>query len=406
MKALYSKGEGFMNEFVQVAQKVVKAVSEILSFPISLSDEKGYIIGSTDESRIGTLHKPSKEVLLKDDFMLFDEEKVVKLDNVLAGVAVPLKFDDQTVGVLGIIGSPKEVKPHARLIKKYVEMTWQETFHKQLKDLERETLEAFLQYVLLHDITNTTRIKQYCEMLQVRYESPYFCIVVDIGDALMNRNEWRPFSANHSKEELLNCIHQAFHIRDEDICAFLNLEKMIVLKAVKSEKSYVEMMQQFTNQSRSLIHMLKTNDVFDVVVSAGGLRNSLQDVHESYYEAECLIDYGKRHPTDRHIYSYYHWDVLLELLPKNIDHRLQQKIYDRLKPLMDDESFEDLKRDFLAYCEENMIISKAAEKLFIHRNTLIYRLDKIERLTSLNIRNFQHCTMLYMALQNYEKSLV
>ncbi len=393
-----------MNEFVQVAQKVVKAVSGILSFPISLSDEKGYIIGSTDESRIGTLHKPSKEVLLKDDFMLFDEEKVVKLDNVFAGVAVPLKFANKTVGVLGIIGSPEEVKPHAQLIKKYVEMTWQETFHKQLKDLERETLEAFLQYVLLNEITNTTRIKQYCEMLQVRYESQYFCIVVDIGDSLMNRYKRRPFSANHSKEELLHCIHQAFNIGDKDICAFLNLEKMIVLKAVESDEMYGEMMQQFTEHSQSFIHMLKTYDVFDVVVSVGSLRNSLQYVHESYYEAEFLIDYGKKHPTNRQIYSYHHWDVLLELLPKNIDDRLQQKIYDRLRPLIADENFEDLRRDFLAYCEENMVISKAAEKLFIHRNTLIYRLDKIEKRTSLDLRNFQHCTLLYVALKNYEKN--
>lgn len=392
-----------MNELVQVAQNVVKAVSEILSFPISLSDEKGYIIGATDEDRIGTLHEPSKEVLLRDDFMSFDEKKVVKLDNVLAGVAVPLKFDGKTIGVLGIIGTPKEVKPHAQLIKKYVEMIWQETFHKQVKDLERETIEAFLQYVLLNEITNETRIKQYCEMLQLNYESKYFCIIVDIGDLFMNRYEWKSITHNHSKESLLNCVHKAFKNEGEDICAFLSLERIILLKSVESEEAFFEIMQQFTDQSQSLINMLKTYDIFDVVVSAGSLSSSLQYVHESYYEAEYLIDYGKKQTINKQIYSYHNWDVLLELLPIHIDDRLHDKIYNRLKPLLGEGNFEDLRRDFLAYCEQNMIVSKAAEELFIHRNTLIYRLNKIEKLTSLDIRNFQHCTLLYLSLKNHNR---
>lgn len=384
---------------MQIAQKVVKAVSEVLYFPISVSDEKGYIIGSTDQSRIGTLHKPSKEVLLKDDFMSFDENKVVQLDNVFAGVAVPLTFEDKTVGVLGIIGSPEEVMPHARLMKKYVEMIWQETFHRQLKDLERETIEAFLQYVLLNGITNNTQIKQYCKMLTLNYESKYVCMIVDIGNPLMNRNEWKSLPANHSKEKILTCIHQAFNTNSEDISAFLNLERIIVLKSVENEEGYFEMMQQFTNQSQTLINMLKTYNIFDTVVSAGSLSSSLQFVHQSYYEAEYLINVGKKQSINRQIYSYHNWDVLLELLPGNIDERLRDKIYKRLKPLVEDENFEDLMCDFITYCEENMIISQAAKKLFIHRNTLIYRLDKIEKLTSLNIRNFQHCTLLYLTLK-------
>lgn len=393
-----------MNEFVQIAQRVVKAVSGVLSFPISVSDENGYIIGSTDQSRIGTIHKPSKEVLAKDDFMSFDEKRVINLDNVLAGVAVPLKFDSKTVGVLGIIGAPQEVKPHAQLIKRYVEMIWQDTFQKQLKDLERETIEAFLQYILLHDITNRTRIKQYCEMLHLNYESKYVCIVVDIADSLMNRYEWKPFSTNHSKEVLLSCVHQAFQNDEEDICAFLNLEQIVVLKVVKSEEVYIEMMQQFTLASENLINMLKTYDISNVIISAGSLSNSLHSVHESYYEAEHLIEDGKKQKGERQIYSYHNWDVLLELLPKNIDKRLTHKIHYRLQTFLEDESFEELRGNFITYCEQNMIIAKAAEKLFIHRNTLIYRLNKIEKLTSLDVRSFQHCTLLYLMLKTINEN--
>lgn len=52
-----------MEGFVQFAQTVVKTISKISPFPVSLSNDEGYIIGDTDSSRIGTLHTPSIEVI-------------------------------------------------------------------------------------------------------------------------------------------------------------------------------------------------------------------------------------------------------------------------------------------------------------------------------------------------------
>ena len=49
-----------------------------------------------------------------------------------------------------------------------------------------------------------------------------------------------------------------------------------------------------------------------------------------------------------------------------------------------------------------MNMSKAAKKLYIHRNTLIYRLQKIETITGLNIKSFDHCLLLYLVLKYYE----
>src|SRR5690606_25319924 len=107
------------------AQKVVNAASDILPFPISLSDEEGNIIGSTIPERIGTIHSPSKEVIKKNRPIVFEEERVKDMDNVLPGIAVPLNFNHKIIGVLGIIGPPDQVKPYAQLIKRYVEMQWQ-----------------------------------------------------------------------------------------------------------------------------------------------------------------------------------------------------------------------------------------------------------------------------------------
>src|SRR5699024_8709225 len=123
-----------MNLLVQFAQKIVKAVSSISPFSISLSDENGFIIGATDPERVGTYHLPSKEVIEKNDYVVFDIEKIKNMDNVFECIAFPLQFDYKTIGVLGIIGPPAQVEPYGLLIKNYVEMMWQETFHQQITD--------------------------------------------------------------------------------------------------------------------------------------------------------------------------------------------------------------------------------------------------------------------------------
>src|SRR5699024_395572 len=98
----------------------------------------------------------------------------------------PLQFDHKTVGVLGIIGPPAQVKPYGLLIKNYVEIMWQETFHQQITDMKAKTRETFAQYILLNEVVQTERVKQYCEMLGISYGKKNFCIVIDIGNSLLH----------------------------------------------------------------------------------------------------------------------------------------------------------------------------------------------------------------------------
>ena len=190
--------------FVQFAQKIVKSTSDILPFPISLIDENGWIIGSTNPDRIGTVHPPSKEALLKNTVLIYDEEKTKNMNNVLPGVVIPLTFENKAVGVLGIIGPPEQVKPYAYLVKSYVEIMWQDAIHRQTKELSVKAAETFAQYVLLNDTHNQQTLEQYCDMFQINYDSNWFCIVIDIGNALL-KNTSIHHNVGDIKAELLEC---------------------------------------------------------------------------------------------------------------------------------------------------------------------------------------------------------
>ncbi|RYG73468.1 hypothetical protein EU245_06195 [Lentibacillus lipolyticus] len=386
---------------MQFAQRTVKAVSEVLPFPISLSDTNGYIIGSTDPDRIGKQHEPSREVLAQDAFLSFNEAKIQGMSNVLPGVAAPLKINGQPVGVLGIIGPPEEVKPYARLIKQYVEITWQETFRKQLEELETKTIETFAQYILLNETINRVKVEEYCRMLNISLNAKRFCIVIHIGDSLIS-NIRQTVPIDQLKERLLTCTKKAYQSGNDDICSFLNTEKIVLLKKVDSELAYLEALEEFTSQSEELLEMFDVYHVTNASVAAGSLAESLTSVSAAYQEAEAFRQFGQQFDPTRNIYTYHNWDMVKKLLPYQLPEPFREKIQFRLKRLLEDEHFPELAESVIAYCENNLTMSKAAKELFIHRNTLIYRLQKINTLTSLDTGSFADCMMLYIVLKSLQ----
>ncbi|WP_443028921.1 helix-turn-helix domain-containing protein [Sporosarcina sp. G11-34] len=59
--------------------------------------------------------------------------------------------------------------------------------------------------------------------------------------------------------------------------------------------------------------------------------------------------------------------------------------------------------NFLVYCEEQLNMSQAARKLYIHRNTLLYRIQQLQQLLNINLQSFKQCTLLYLALKQHEQ---
>lgn len=391
-----------MKEIVHYAQNAVKALTETLPFPVSFTDENGIIISDSNPNRIGTLHSPSIKVMKDADMILFEPDQVESLKNVLPGVAVPLYFDNRAIGVLGIVGDPKEVQPYAKLVKRYAEMIWQESRKMQAVELKHMKLESFLHYILLNNQQdNHEQIKTYSNLLGIDTSYSRICIIIDIGHYILtNLNaEPRPIEELMFKDKLLNCVDVAFGEDKDNISSFLTSEKMILLKPIRNETSFKKFIESFNQKAKQLINMLKSYHISEVKVSVGSRATSLFEVFKSYQEAERLLAHGDKMKHKPQILTYYDWDVLLKVLPSQIDSDFKRYIRDRLYDFFEDENSEELSNDFLVYCRTNMNISQAAKRLYIHRNTLMYRLNKIETLTGLNTNDFEHCMILYFILR-------
>lgn len=136
-----------------IAQDIVEKTSEILQYPISITDNEGIIIGSTDKSRIGIFHQPSLEVIKKN--VVVDCKNEIE-KKILPGVSAPLKFNNKVIGVLGIVGDPREVEKYVQLVKNQVEMMCQEAFRNEMFELKEKMVEMFV-HQLIH--YNQKRVK-------------------------------------------------------------------------------------------------------------------------------------------------------------------------------------------------------------------------------------------------------
>ena len=134
-----------------------------------------------------------------------------------------------------------------------------------------------------------------------------------------------------------------------------------------------------------------------VVVGIGTVVNNIRDLARSYKEAQLAIEVGKVFDTERSVISYDNLGIgrLIYQLPTTLCQMFLREVFKK-NPIdaLDQETLFTINKFF----ENNLNVSETARKLFVHRNTLVYRLEKIKRLTSLDLREFDDAITFKVAL--------
>ena len=134
-----------------------------------------------------------------------------------------------------------------------------------------------------------------------------------------------------------------------------------------------------------------------VFVGIGTLALHLRDLAKSYKEAQIAIEVGKVFDTERYIINYENLGIgrLIYQLPTTLCEMFLQEVFKK-NPIdaLDPETLFTIYK----FCENNLNVSETARKLFVHRNTLVYRLEKIKKLTGLDLREFDDAITFKVAL--------
>ncbi|WP_100403752.1 CdaR family transcriptional regulator [Bacillus sp. FJAT-42315] len=384
-----------------IAQDIAEKTSAILNYPISITDNEGYIIGSTDRNRLGIFHQPSLEVIRKKGLINCKNE-IVK--QILPGVSVPIVFNNKTIGVLGIVGDPQEVEKYVHLVKNQVEMMCQEAFRKEMKELESKMIEVFIQQLIHYDTDEQQeRVTQYAKTLGYNPDINRCCVLIDIHQPTSKqpiRNT--PYSFPYFQRDVIDYIQLIFHESKEDIISFIGMEKVIVVKPVKTKEAYAALRSSLQQKLDKLTNFLSIKYDLSASLAVGDIQQGVSGISHSFRQAEKAMNLGRNKALQSGIYIYNEKNTTFELLPKEITPELQQTLLALIQPLSEHDHYDMLSSTFIKYCQYNLNLSETARKLYVHRNTIIYRLEKITELTQLNTSQFNDCMLLHLAISCYE----
>lgn len=149
--------------------------------------------------------------------------------------------------------------------------------------------------------------------------------------------------------------------------------------------------------AETIVDMMNTEALLNVRVGYGSAVQDLGEVERSYQEAGMALEAGRIFFADRKVNAYNALGVgrLIYELPDHLCQIfLQEVLGNRSMPEFDEETLTTVNR----FLENNLNMSETARKLFIHRNTLVYRIEKLEKATGLDIRRFEDALLFKMAL--------
>lgn len=191
----------------------------------------------------------------------------------------------------------------------------------------------------------------------------------------------------------LETVRSLFAGKSRDFITAVDERNIILVKELKANEDYDSMMKT----ARVLLDTLNTEAMTRVNISFGTIINEIRDVSRSYKEAKMALEVGKIFYSDRNVVAYSNLGIgrLVYQLPMPMCKVFIREIFDGKSPDdFDEETIVTINKFF----ENNLNVSETSRQLYIHRNTLVYRLDKIQKLTNLDLRIFEDAITFKMAL--------
>ncbi len=191
----------------------------------------------------------------------------------------------------------------------------------------------------------------------------------------------------------LDVMQSLFPDRNRDFIISTNESDIALVKEVKPNADAKEIFAI----AKQIENTLSTEVFLKTVIGIGTVVTQLKELAVSYKEAQVAIDVGKVFDVEKSIVSYENLGIgrLIYQLPTTLCDMFLNEVFKKNSiDSLDKETLFTIQKFF----ENNLNVSETSRKLFVHRNTLVYRLEKIKKLTGLDLREFDHAIIFKVAL--------
>ena len=197
----------------------------------------------------------------------------------------------------------------------------------------------------------------------------------------------------HGDVTTVDVLSGMFPDKLQDFVLSINETDVAVVKQIAAGTTSADL----EKLAASMEDTLKTELRIKTVIGIGTISEHLRELADSYKEAQTAIEVGKVFDTEKSIMHYENLGIgrLIYQLPTTLCEIFLSEVFKKNSiDSLDQETLFTINKFF----ENNLNVSETSRKLFVHRNTLVYRLEKIKKLTGLDLRQFDHAIVFKVAL--------
>lgn len=357
----------------KIASEIVNETSLRLHRNVNIINMEGVIIATKDKSRIGSIHEGAIEVLKSGKTLTIHTDENEHWEGAQPGVNLPIVFQEQIIGVIGITGDPDEMGDIGELVKMTTELMIKQEFMVSQMEWKQRTKEVIIEQLLKSD-PSATSIDRSLSLLGLQLIPPFTTIIIQITErSISNRTFIQKLEKTIGKEN--------------GIIGFINVNRIFIAIYGINEK-------EIDLKINCVYDLLKKlNVVFRMAYSLPF--NNLDNFSQSYKECEITLKISE---IEKDFVSFA--QIEAKALIYQVDEIVAERFSHRVLKDFDKNKARTLESFFV----NDLNIQKTADDLYVHRNTLIYRLNKIVEETGYDPRRFKDALILQVALWIFQKA--
>lgn len=245
--------------------------------------------------------------------------------------------------------------------------------HKEKFDKDNFIKNVLLDNMLLVDVYNKAK------KLHVEIEAQRIVFVIE--------------TQKEKDSNAMEIVKGLFAGNSRDFITAVDEKNIILVKELKAGEDYKDM----KNTARMILDMLNSEAMSNAYIAYGTIVHTVKDISRSFKEAKMALDVGKIFYAGKQIIAYNRLGIgrLIYQLPIPLCRMFIDEVFPSVTP---DDFDEETLSTISKFFENSLNVSETARQLYIHRNTLVYRLDKVNKATGLDLRVFEDAITFEIAL--------
>ncbi len=346
---------------MKLIQNLINQIGEFVDGYIGVMDDTGLILGCSEESQTGTNHPAAAEVL--EDRSIFHEAQGQLFQKVyikarlefIVFIAVEGEQSRQLLSMLAV---------NVSNIRNYYE--------------EKFDRANFIKNIITDNILpGDIQLKAKELHIPFNVYRAVFLIKIEAVKEIQSHE----------------VIQSLFPKKLRDFVIALDDESTVLIKELKSGDD----VNEIDKTAKAIIDTLNTEIMVKAQIGIGSIVDSVRDIGRSFKEAQTALHIGSIFENDKTISNYNNLGIgrLIYQLPTTMCKLFLKEVFkENSLDALDQETILTIQKFF----ENNLNVSETSRQLYVHRNTLVYRLDKIQKITGLDLRSFDDAIIFKVSM--------